>query len=79
MNYHELAHDLALLSPSKRVKYIRQKLLKQNQQAFCEDGIIREGTLKSIEIERMKIGPKIAERLTHKLSLEGIICDASIF
>ena len=44
-----------------------------------KDGIIREGTLKSIEIERMKIWPKIAERLTHKLSLEGIICDVEVF
>ncbi|MGA9315230.1 MAG: hypothetical protein WBV77_11435 [Solirubrobacteraceae bacterium] len=70
MNNEEISNILAALSPAKRVKYIRQKLLKQNQQTFCEDGIIREGTLKSIEIERMKIGPKIAERLTHKLSLE---------
>ncbi|WP_131774867.1 hypothetical protein [Legionella anisa] len=79
MNNDEISNTLAALSPAKRVKYIRQKLLKQNQQIFCEDGIIREGTLKSIEIERMKIAPKIAERLAHKLSLEGIVCDAAIF
>lgn len=79
MNNEEISNVLALLSPAKRVKYIRQKLLKQNQQTFCEDGIIREGTLKSIEIERMKIGPKIAERLAHKLNLEGIICNLGIF
>jgi hypothetical protein len=79
MNNHETSNILALLSPAKRVKYIRQKLLKQNQQTFCKDGIIREGTLKSIEIERMKIGPKIAARLIHKLSLEGVICDINIF
>lgn len=79
MNNNELSNLLALLSPAKRVKYIRQKLLKQNQQTFCKDGIIREGTLKSIEIERMKIGPKIAERLVHKLHLEGVLCDASMF
>ncbi|KTD33593.1 hypothetical protein Lnau_2344 [Legionella nautarum] len=79
MNNNEISNTLISLSPAKRVKYIRQKLLNQNQQTFCEDGIIREGTLKSIEIERMKIAPKIAERLTHKLGLEGIVCDVNIF
>lgn len=79
MNNEELENTLAVLSPAKRVKYLRQKLLKQNQQIFCEDGIIREGTLKSIESERMKIAPKIAERLVHKLNLEGIICETAIF
>ena len=79
MNNDELSNTLTVLSPAQRLKYIRQKLLKQNQQTFCEDGIIREGTLKSIEIERMKIAPKIAERLVHKLCLEGIICDSAVF
>ncbi|KTD13219.1 hypothetical protein [Legionella jamestowniensis] len=79
MNNQEISNILINLSPAKRVKFIRQKLLKQNQQTFCEDGIIRSGTLKSIEIERIKIGPKIAERLVHKLNLEGIICDPNLF
>lgn len=79
MKINEIRNELVKLSPAKRVKFIRQKLLKQNQQAFCEDGIVRSGTLKSIESERMKIGAKIAERLVHKLSLEGIICDSQIF
>jgi len=79
MNNKEISIILKTLSPAKRVKYIRQKLLKQNQDFFCKDGLIRSGTLKSIEIERMKIGPKIAERLSHKLALEGIVCKASIF
>ncbi|MCC5792133.1 MAG: hypothetical protein JJT82_05930 [Legionellaceae bacterium] len=79
MNINEITNELVKLSPAKRVKFIRQKLLKQNQQSFCEDGIVRSGTLKSIESERMKIGAKIAERLVHKLYLEGIICDAQIF
>ncbi|MFC3909053.1 hypothetical protein ACFORL_08200 [Legionella dresdenensis] len=79
MNTNEISNVLSGLSPAQRVKYIRQKLLKQNQQTFCEDGIVRSGTLKSIESERMKIGPKIAERLIHKLNLEGIICDVNLF
>lgn len=79
MNNNEISNTLISLSPAKRVKYIRQQLLKQNQQTFCEDGIVREGTLKSIEIERMKIAPKIAERLTHKFGLEGVVCDVNIF
>lgn len=79
MNSQEISNILINLSPAKRIKFIRQKLLKQNQQTFCEDGIIRSGTLKSIEIERIKVGPKIAERLVHKLNLEGIICDVSLF
>jgi len=79
MNSEEISNILKPLAPAKRLKYIRQKLLKQNQETFCKDGIVRSGTLKSIEIERMKIGPKIAERLIHKLSLEGIVCEAGIF
>ena len=79
MNTSEITNELVKLSPGKRVKFIRQKLLKQNQQSFCEDGMVRSGTLKSIESERMKIGEKIAERLVHKLYLEGVICDSNIF
>ena len=79
MNIDEISTELINLSPAKRVKFIRQKLLKQNQQSFCNDGIVRSGTLKSMESERMKIGPKIAERLVHKLHLEGIVCDTQIF
>lgn len=79
LNNEEISKTLIKLSPAIRVKHIRQKILKQNQQTFCEDGIIRSGTLKSIETQRMKIGPKIAERLAHKLSLEGIICEPNIF
>ena len=79
MNTNEITNELVKLTPGKRVKFIRQKLLKQNQQSFCEDGIVRSGTLKSVESERMKIGEKIAERLVHKLHLEGIICNSSIF
>jgi len=79
MNNKDISIILKPLSPGKRVKYIRQKLLNQNQNVFCKDGLVRSGTLKSIEIERMKIGPKIAERLSHKLALEGIICEASVF
>ncbi|CAM4499296.1 MAG: hypothetical protein LEGION0403_FIIPPAGN_02533 [Legionella sp.] len=79
MNTSEITNELLKLTPGKRVKFIRQKLLKQNQQLFCEDGIVRSGTLKSIESERMKIGEKIAERLIHKLYLEGVICDSNMF
>lgn len=79
MNNCDLSSILIPLSPAKRLKYIRQKLLKQNQQTFCADGIIRSGTLKSIEIERMRIGYKIADKLVHKLSLEGILCNSNIF
>lgn len=79
MNINEISNALITLSPAKRVKYLRQKLLKQNQHSFCEDGIIRSGTLKSIESERMKIGSKVAERLVHKFHLEGIICGPHIF
>ncbi len=79
MNIDEISRELVNLSPGKRVKFIRQKLLKQNQQSFCEDGIVRSGTLKSIESERMKIGTKIAQRLVHKFHLEGIICDPQVF
>ncbi|MDI9818518.1 MULTISPECIES: hypothetical protein [unclassified Legionella] len=79
MNINEISNELVKLSPAKRVKFIRQKLLKQNQQSFCEDGIVRSGTLKSIESGRMKIGSKIAERLVHKFNLEGVICDSQIF
>mgnify|MGYP001066843115 FL=1 len=79
MNSQEISNTLKGLSPAKRIKFLRQQILNKNQQQFCEDGIIRAGTLKSIEIERMKIGPKIAARLCHKFSLEGIICDAALF
>lgn len=79
MNIDEISSELKKLSTAKRIKFIRQKVLNQNQQAFCEDGIVRSGTLKSIESERMKIGPKIAERLVHKLSLEGIKCETDLF
>jgi hypothetical protein len=75
----ELSRILSILSPGKRLKYIRQRILKKNQMEFCEDGIIRTGTLKSIETGRMKIAEKIAERIIHKLSLEGIVCDKSLF
>lgn len=79
MNYDELSNILSQLCPAKRLKYIRQKVLKQNQDSFCYDGIIRSGTLKSIEIGRMKIGNKIADKLVHKLSLNGIICEPTLF
>lgn len=79
MNIDEISSELKKLSTAKRIKFIRQKILNQNQQTFCEDGIVRSGTLKSIESERMKIGPKIAERLVHKLSLEGIKCQTDLF
>ncbi|HAF87403.1 MAG TPA: hypothetical protein DCG13_02430, partial [Legionellales bacterium] len=79
MNPTELSHALAQRSPPKRLQFIRQIILKQNQARFCEDGIIRMGTLKSIESARMDIGVKMAERLVHKLSLEGILCDKDLF
>lgn len=79
MNMNELSAQLAALPPAKRVKFLRQKLLKQNQHCFCEDGIVRSGTLKSIESERMNIGPKIAQRLVHKFHLEGILCEPELF
>ena len=58
---------------------MRQKVIKQNQDQFCQDGIIRSGTLKSVESEKLKISPKIAERLVHKFRLEGLICNDDIF
>lgn len=75
----EFSSALISLTPGKRVKYLRQKIMKQNQHEFCTDGIIRSGTLKSIESERMKIGEKISERFLHKFGLEGIDCESDIF
>lgn len=79
MNIEDISTELKALSPAKRVKFLRQKILQQNQTTFCADGIVRSGTLKSIESERMKIGPKVADRLVRKLSLEGIKCQADLF
>ncbi len=70
---------LTKISPAKRLKYLRQKITKKNQTAFCQDGIIRSGTLKSVETEKLKISPRIAERLTHKFRLEGVVCSDDIF
>lgn len=68
-----------ILLPSERLKYIRQKIVKKNQNQFCQDGIIRVGTLKSIETGKLKISPRIAERLIHRLRLEGVFCDSDVF
>lgn len=74
-----LQNTLITLIPSLRLKYIRQKIVKKNQNQFCQDGIIRIGTLKSIETGKLKISPRIAERLIHRLRLEGIFCDCDMF
>lgn len=74
-----LKNNLMLQSPSQRLKFIRQKVVKKNQNQFCQDGIIRIGTLKSIETEKLKISPRIAERLVHKFSLEGVLCNVDTF
>lgn len=66
-------------SPAKRIKFLRQKVIKKNQEQFCQDGIIRSSTLKYLETERLKISPRIAERLVHKFSLEGVLCKEEIF
>lgn len=66
-------------SPAKRIKFLRQKVIKKNQEQFCQDGIIRFSTLKYIETGRIKVSPRIAERLVHKFRLEGIICKEEIF
>ena len=79
MNVESISNILYTLPPAKRIKFIRQKILKQNQIDFCSDGIIREGTLKSIESERIKIGEKIAERIIHKLKIEGVFCSKELF
>lgn len=79
MNIEDISTELKSLSPEKRIKFLRQKILQQNQTTFCEDGIVRSGTLKSIESGRMKIGSKIAERLVRKFSLEGIKCRDDLF
>ncbi|MGE4348885.1 MAG: hypothetical protein AB7D28_03895 [Candidatus Berkiella sp.] len=80
MDNTETIRDVLLkISPAKRLKFLRQKIAKKNQSAFCLDGIIRSGTLKSIETEKLKISPKIAERLVHKFKLEGIICESDLF
>lgn len=70
---------LSQISPAKRLKFLRQKVIKKNQDEFCLDGIIRSGTLKSVESEKLKISPRIAEKLVHKLKLEGIICNEELF
>lgn len=75
----DYSETLSQLSPGKRLKFIRQKIINQNQVSFCQDGIIRSGTLKSIESERMKIGEKIAEKIIHKLNLEGVECNIDMF
>lgn len=75
----EIKNVLLALSPSKRLKFLRQKIIKKNQTLFCQDGIIRSGTLKSIESEKLKISPRIAEKLAHKMGLEGITCHPSLF
>lgn len=80
MDNTETIRDALLeMSPAKRLKYLRQKIAQKNQTEFCLDGIIRSGTLKSIETEKLKISPKIAERLVHKFKLEGIICESDLF
>lgn len=80
MDNIETIRDVLLkMLPAKRLKYLRQKVAQKNQTEFCLDGIIRSGTLKSIETEKLKISPKIAERLVHKFKLEGIICNSDLF
>lgn len=71
--------NLIAKSPAKRLKYLRQKVVKKNQIEFCQDGIIRSGTLKLVESEKLKISPKIAQRIVHKMRLEGVICDEDLF
>ena len=51
-----LKQTLTTLSPVGRLKFIRQKIIKKSQINFCEDGIIRIGTLKAVESEKIKIG-----------------------
>lgn len=70
---------LVQMSPAKRLKFLRQKITQKNQIEFCQDGIIRSGTLKSVETEKLKISPRIAERLVHKFRLEGLICSDDLF
>ncbi len=74
-----LKEKLNLKTPAERLKYLRQKVIKKNQTQFCQDGIIRSGTLKSVETEKLKISPRIAERLVHKFRLEGIVCNEKLF
>ncbi len=74
-----IKEHLAQKSPAKRLKYLRQKIVKKNQDDFCLDGIIRSGTLKSVESEKLKISPRIAEKLVHKFRLEGVICEETLF
>ncbi len=79
MDREALASTLEPLSPGKRLKYLRQKIVQKNQDDFCQDGIIRAGTLKLIESNRLKISPRIAVRLTHKFRLEGVSCEPDLF
>ncbi len=74
-----IKENLVQKSPAKRIKFLRQKVIKKNQEQFCQDGIIRSSTLKYMETGRIKISPRIAERLVHKFRLEGIICKEEIF
>lgn len=74
-----IKENLIQKSPAKRLKFLRQKVVKKNQDDFCLDGIIRSGTLKSVESEKLKISPRIAEKLVHKFRLEGVICKGSLF
>lgn len=74
-----IEENLVHKSPAKRIKFLRQKVIKKNQEQFCQDGIIRSSTLKYMETGRIKISPRIAERLVHKFRIEGIICKEEIF
>lgn len=74
-----IKENLTQKTPAKRLKFLRQKVVKKNQEEFCLDGIIRSGTLKSVESEKLKISPRIAEKLVHKFRLEGVICKEALF
>lgn len=74
-----IKESLTQKTPAKRLKFLRQKVVKKNQDDFCLDGIIRSGTLKSVESEKLKISQRIAEKLVHKFRLEGIICKEALF
>ncbi|MFZ9034575.1 MAG: hypothetical protein ACO2ZM_00415 [Francisellaceae bacterium] len=75
----ELSKILQQLAPFERLKYLRKKQVKQTQDVFCKEGIVRVGTLKATEAGKVKIGERVADKLVNKFAIEGIIISPSLF
>ncbi|WHN66754.1 hypothetical protein [Cysteiniphilum sp. QT6929] len=75
----KLSQKLKNLKPHERIRLLRREIVKQNQTDFCNEGIVRIGTLKLIESARVKVGKRVANGLAKKFELEGIYLDPSMF